>query len=1483
MRSAARAVAVFLGSQGLGTWQKRELGFALDRQTREEQAARDFPVIPVLLPGADPTPGFLFLNTWTDLRTGLTDPEALDRLARAVDGGEEADADGGATAVCPYRGLHAFQEEHATLFCGREAFAEAVAEAVIARDFVAVIGSSGSGKSSVVRAGLLPRLRRQRPPRATWDAAVLMPHDRPFYRLAEALVPLVEPDASETRRLAEAEDLGELLARGRVRLEAVVDRVVAKSGGTDRLLLVVDQFEELFTVTPERDREPFIDVLLGALGRAPMTLTLTMRADFYGHAIALSRDLSDRLGQGAINLGPMRREELARAITNPARRVGLVLEPGLAETILDDVASQPGALPLLEHSLLELWERRRGRILTLEAYVASGGVRGAIAQRAGDIYGSFSPEQQAVAQRALLRLTQPGEGTEDTRRRAALSELVTRPEERPAVDAVVRVLANARLLTTDRGEGGEPWVEVTHEALIRGWPELRRWIDEDRQGLRVLRRLTEAAQEWQQRGRDDGMLYRGARLAEAREWREDNEGALNDQERAFLDASSALETREADEERERQRRAARSRLVTIGLVVASILVAIVTWSLYRATVADYRAAVAESDKMLVKQKVEAAATAHALETEKAAESRRQANLARSRQLAQEAVAGALRRSDDRLDLGLLMALEAGRLAEVGEDPGNLLVRGTLLNGLVSRSNLSTFLYGHTASIGSLALSPDGISLATGDVSGIIVVHDVPSGQAIARPLLGRQNSEIRSLAFSPDSTTLASAGSDGTLLLWEVASGTQIGPPLTGHSGSVQSVVFSPDGKMLVSGGSDKTIRLWDIVSGTLQDPLLTGHTGAVQSLAFSRDGTLLASAGSDGTLILWDFASRKRHGDPLTGHTLSVQSVAFSRDGTLLASGSADSTIRLWDVATGSPRGEPLQGHTAAVQSVAFSPDGKTVASGSADKTIRLWDVASHRTRDVPFVGYTERVQRVAFNREGTRLISAHADGARILWNISTTAPPTVGHLFSFSPRVLSSVAVGPDGKTFTNGSVDGTLTLTNIGFNPRVSEETGRLFNQRLPGHSANVQSVAFSPDGKTLASGSCAVNVDDETLCDHGEIRLWQTDSGQPLGPPLTGHDGTVLSLAFSPDGKTLASGGSDTAIILWDVDGRHPDGAPLTGQTAAVQSLVFSPDHKTLASGGLDGAIVLWDVRTGSTLGVPLTGHTSSVQSLAFSPDGLTLASGSRDTTVILWDVVDRQPRGRPLADHTSGVLSMAFSPDGTMLASGSDDRTVILRDVATRQPLSRPLADHASAVVGLGFSPDGRTLMSVSKDRSIVWDMRYDDWKARACEIVARNWTSEEWPQYLSRKPDPFMCPQGLLRQANAHALAGNATQAEADFTKAVELATRSDDARFNNSICWLGAINRFERAVLPACERAVELATATSAANLVMYRDSRGLARALLGDTPGAIDDFTAFAQWSKGTASYDDLGRNREAWIVRLQAGDNPFDPPTLRALRQE
>ena len=553
-----RAVAVFLGRDGLGLWQKREMWFALDRQVKEGETGHAFPVIPVLLPGADLTASFLFLNTWVDLREGPGEPEALDALVHAIQGEQVEPAAEISSKLRPYRGLEVFKEEHAAFFCGREAFIEPLFDAVLKQNLVAVIGPSGSGKSSIVQAGLIPALRRQRPPAATWDVAIFTPDDRPYHWLATALMPFLEPNLREADYLAETEKLGDYLAGGEVKLEATVKRLLEKSDGTDKLLLVADQFEELFTTTPEDERQPFVNCLLSALNGTPLTLVITMRADFYGNALNLSRELSNELQQGVINLGPMERDELERTIVEPAHRVGFDFEKGLVKRILDDVVSEPGHLPLLEFALTELWARCKGRVMTHSDYEAIGEAEGALTRRADEEFDKLPLSQQKTAQRILtklVRVARPEEGSEDTRKRLSLGEL----DEEARV--VVGKLAEARLLVTGASGANEEesleivddinsaralrnTVEVAHEALIRGWDKLRQWVDEDRAFLLWQQRLQAQANDWEVRGHRKDVLLRGQPLAEAAKYLDERSGDLTDTEKAFIRSSKKQRSKE---------------------------------------------------------------------------------------------------------------------------------------------------------------------------------------------------------------------------------------------------------------------------------------------------------------------------------------------------------------------------------------------------------------------------------------------------------------------------------------------------------------------------------------------------------------------------------------------------------------------------------------------------------------------------------------------------------------------------------------------------------------------------------------------------------------------------------------------------------------------------------------------------------------------------------------------------------------------------
>jgi formylglycine-generating enzyme required for sulfatase activity len=526
--SRCRAAVVVPGPSGMGPWQQREHYLALDRQAQDSC----FGVIPVILPNADPALGFLSLNTWVDLRGGVDDAEAIDLLAAAIRG-EPPSAllertRRAAAQVCPYRGLEVFREEDAPFFFGREAFGERLRAAVARQPLVAVVGASGSGKSSVVRAGLIPSLRRS-DGGTLWEILTLVPGHEPLQALIGALLPLLEPDMTTMDQMVEVNKQAGNLRAGDLHLRQLVDAVLAKQQGTSRLLLVVDQWEELYTYAGDEASKQastrFVDEVLTAIETAPLTVVLTLRGDFYSEVLS-HRGLSDRLQAALVNLGPMTREELERAVTKPAEKVGLGFESGLVDRLLEDVGGEPGNLPLLEFALRELWSARRGSRMCYDAYKAMGGVKGAIAERAQDIYDSLSPADKKTAERVLTRLVRPGDETGDTRRRTELSQLDA------AAQALARRLAGpqARLLTTGLDPAtGQETLEVAHEALIREWGRLREWVDRVRKQLRDQDLMEDLARGWQERG---GGLVSGRQLRDFR-----RAGAPSELVQRFLDAS----------------------------------------------------------------------------------------------------------------------------------------------------------------------------------------------------------------------------------------------------------------------------------------------------------------------------------------------------------------------------------------------------------------------------------------------------------------------------------------------------------------------------------------------------------------------------------------------------------------------------------------------------------------------------------------------------------------------------------------------------------------------------------------------------------------------------------------------------------------------------------------------------------------------------------------------------------------------------------
>lgn len=1146
---------------------------------------------------------------------GLTPGSLLALRERAYDARRLLDGPP-TDALCPYKGLEAFQYNDARLFFGREAEVEQVLTRLATSRFFTVIGPSGSGKSSFVRAGVLVGLNAD----LTRDDAharivILAPGEHPLDELAGRVNDAVDDDA----RLG-ADDL---------RSDPARLASVTRNAGTG-LTIVVDQFEELFTRCQEQDeRRCFVDALMSAW-RGPastVSLILTLRADFYGH-LGSYPELAAAVKRNHELLAPMLPGNLRRAIERPAEICRLRLQPGLAQTMLEDLTDEPGALPLLSHALLETWKHRDLATLTVQGYREAGGVHGAIARTAESTYQELGEADQAIAQSIFLRLMDIGEGSEPARRRVDRADLAAVGRSSESLDRVLGVLAEARLITIEADT-----VVVAHEALIRHWNRLQGWIEADRTGLLIHRRLTDAAREWATLGREGAALYRGARLATTSEWAAEHEQNLSDLEQRFLTASQAAER---DELASARRRARRLRLLASGLGALAVTVALLAvWAVDQRDGARREAdkatslALSTASTPLLNSRPDAALglafEAHGVSARPEA---RSALVAAFTTLREQRLTAILSGHSGYV-YDVAFSPDGGLLATAGDSTVRLWDTRT--------RQLEVALRGHAGLVISVAFSPDGHTLATASGDKTARLWDLRSHKQIGAPLrAGADAGTVYNVAFSPDGRTLATASADDAVHFWDTGSRKRVGAPLRGHTAKVQSVAFSPDGRTLATASADRSVRLWDSRGHKQIGGPLRGHSDKVYRVAFSPDGRIVASASADGTVRLWDVRTHQQIGSPLVLRGGPFFGVAFSPDGRSLATGSYDNLVRLWDVRTHERIGAPLRGHAGTIINVAFSPDGRTLASASSDNTARLWTPRVRDQLGAPIRGHHGRVEDVAYRPDGRVLASSGDDGTVRLWDARThrqLGRPLLGH----SDKVFS-LAFSPDGRMLVSASGDRTLRL----WDPRSHGQIGA----PLTGHKALVLGVAFNPDGRTLASAGA-----------DQEIRLWDARTHRPLGAPLRGHTAAVAGVAFSPDGQVLASAGEDRTVRLWDVRTRHQLGKPLLGHTGNVFSVAFSPDGRTLASASDDNTVRLWNPGTHRQIGAPLRGHVFPVNDVGFSSDGRTLASGSSDHSVRLWDPRTRRQLGVPLRGHGNSVINVTFSPDGRTLATASYDSSV----------------------------------------------------------------------------------------------------------------------------------------------------------------------------------------------------------------------------------
>jgi WD40 repeat protein/DNA-binding SARP family transcriptional activator len=1044
-----------------------------------------------------------------------------------------------APVVCPFKGLASFDVSDSQYFCGREKLVAELVARLVGAQLLGIVGPSGSGKSSVMRAGLLPAV-----------ASGVLPGSETYRQV------LIRPGRHPLRELAGA---------------------MAAAADAERVVVAIDQFEETFTTCEdEAERSAFIAELvrMAVERHRPCVVVIALRADFYGRCAAYP-ELAGQLAMNHVLVHSMQRDELRRAIELPAGRVGLSVDSALADALVADVEDEPGALPLLSTALLELWQRRDGRRLRYAAYQWTGGVRGAVARLAEDAFGRLDREQQVLARSVLMRLAGEGAAGGVERRRVALAELeIDRSED---VAAVVALLTNRRLLTVSAGT-----IELAHEALMREWPRLRDWIDADREGLRIHRRLSAAAHEWEALGRDDGALYRGARLTETIEWNEEQHLRLNETEHAFLAACEAALRRD---------RVLRRRRIALGF--GSLTLALVAIS-----------AVA------------------VMSMAQSREARRQRDIAASRVLAARATS--LLDSDP--GLSRLIALAAYERHDT-EQAENAVRRAAFADRAVA------ILPAGARQLSVTAPSADGRLVATAADDGSVRVWDLRH-RRVAWTIAGHRG-PATAAGFSPDGARIATAGEDGVVAVADVDGDDRrvvltIKPGTRGHATYPDSVEFSSDGRRLVVGAQDGTVRLVDVRDGTSR--ILGRHRGPVRRARFDRAATRVVSTGSEGPARIWDVASGASK--PLSHGGEAVYDASFSPDGRHIATAARDGYLRICDVRSGRRAAPAVKDVAQDLLSARYSADGSQIVTAAADGGVRVYD-ARQALLLTELNGSVGEVYDAAF--AGRAIVSGGEEGALRVWAPVATAAlrgdatpsPSFsgdrGHVVWGDERGFVhrwDIAARRDrrltaraarGRILVRASADGSRLVavpddaSLAGAVRLYDAKSGRLL-RTAPSHMASVYAVAIDRTGRRIAFAGKGPLI--RTQAPDGSGRL-----------DLRGHSGDVEGLAFSPDARHLASASADGTARIFDVKTGRLE-RTLQGHADTVTSVAYSPDGTRIVTADADATIRIWPVKGGAA--TVLYGHRHAVNVAAFDASGDRVVSTGEDGTVRVWNAAGGEP-------------------------------------------------------------------------------------------------------------------------------------------------------------------------------------------------------------------------------------------------------------------
>jgi WD40 repeat protein len=1234
---------------------------------------------------------------------------------------------------CPYPGIRPFTTDNAAQFFGREdEVADLVGRLRAGQREVYVIGPSGSGKSSLVAAGLVPQLRNDAANNAANNAA-----SASGGFLDRQMRPGADPTAALAGMLEASPGAGAGGAGGW--LGDAVGRVLA-GRPAQHLLIVVDQLEELFTTADAGAREAFIAAVRVLRGDPRVALVLTLRADFYAALMesALWTDLGGQLSR--LEVGPLRGAKLRAAIEAPARALGVYFEPVLVERLLHDVADEPGALPLLQDTLVELWQQRTRGLLRLTEYVAMGdgvrtGLAVTVARRADGVMAQLSPGRREIARRVLLRLVQFDDGAGASRRQQSRAALATAGDAPAEIDAVVRYLADQRLISTsaaDAGDAGDASqrIDLAHEILLTAWPALAEWIRSRRQDEQRRRALEDRATEWVARGRGSSRLLDADEVHEARSWLTDDKardlGVSEEIQSLLVRSEAALAAQVAEAEGRR-----RTRRRVIAGVIAGLAVAVVSVSV-AAVIAVQRSHEATEQAAVAKQRTAEAQHQAQLAAEQSREARRQLArnylvqgqalllsnlpaqaapyLVAAREVAAEVRGSAAGRADDApVDRSLRMlfrwAAQGVPLVQVGfrtplatmalspdgtriatahrqggGEPSAVRIWDRATGRLISR-------FAHEGTITEVAWSPDGRRVASAGYDRIAQVWDPATGKPVTPPMMHR--SIVDQVAWSPDGTRLATR-SELSAQVWDAATGKPAAPAMS-HSHRLNAVAWSPDGTRLATAAYDDTAQIWDARTGQrAMSPLAHGHP--VELVAWSPDGKRVATAADEEPARIWDASTGRLvaslgHNDALVatpvrgvggGRTAasivqhgSAVALAWSPDGTRLATGSEDQTAQVWDAATGKAIGAALQ-HKGTVVAVAWKADGSQLATASGDGTARIWDAATGDPVTPPMV-HQDTVRGVRWSPDGTRLATASRDGTAWVWDASSGQPllPPLIH-----QAELVALAWTPDGTRLVTASHDSTARVWNAAARPPL-----------VMAHDGPARTVAWSPDGARLLTASG----------DH-TARVWDARTGQAAAPALE-HKDELVDAAWSPDGTRVATASRDGTARVWDARTGEPVTEPLV-HGDRVTAVAWRPDGAQLATASADGTARIWDSRTGEPACAPFD-HGDTVDPIAWRPDGRLLATACL-FRVLRWDPATGSTAG-PRIDQDDFVFALAWRRDGAQLATGARDGLVQIWSAETGARAS-PAFWHRAPVQAVAWSPDGTELATASADSTArVWN------------------------------------------------------------------------------------------------------------------------------------------------------------------------------------